>query len=342
MSLCVEAPVPEQPGEHPDAIVLRGRHADGYVDSLALALHAARLNAFFPPVPPLLAHLSFLGPRGSRGLRRSLRLAPHNGLPSAAEVLRVLIDREAARHSRPDQAVPRGASRLARRLRYYRALDGAELMPFQRTRVDLRQQLLEEKQARFRVVMDHYDPVGVQFVRYTILLGQEDGAFGERLIELDRDLAEPTRIFRRKLSQLGSQAAERVFAELDAHPALEVEDVRRCRVGPMLLPGMPPRAAPLAPLLDPASSPCPASQTPWVLAFPEERAALDMLRSADADPLALLLGQPAAALESPEGSCLARSCKLVCPQPLCAPLAELCRELGRPCIVRPIAGASHG
>lgn len=344
MALTFHGPLPSQPQQGATDLLLRGEHSDAYVDTLRHAVAAARLNALFPPSRRLLRHSAFLGARGSEGLYPELRLSRTSGLPSAFDVLRVNVDHGLARefleklgpaHERtPDTAA------LAHRLAYYQRLRQHEVMPLNRMEVDLRQQLPRARAALFRIVLDRYDMRRSQFVRYTILLGQRHRFWRRRQMTVDdSDLVAATEEFRRTVGLLSFHGARQAFQMLDSAEQLEVEDVHRCRVGPVLLPGMD-LDGPLAALLDPRSGPCAGGPTPLVLCLPEDRASVELTTDSGRDLPPLLRGngdeQRAERQDHHDapGYHVTHSCKLVCSPSLVEPLQRLCRELGAPSIVR--------
>jgi hypothetical protein len=346
MALTIEGPTPAQPAAPPTEIVLRGEIADAYVARLDRAIRAARLNALFPPSRPLRAHLGFLGPAGSRGLYDELQLSPLTGLPNAREILRVKIDKDLTAEflaRAADQRAPQPGSPLARRIDYYAALAETEVMPASRLAVDLRQQIESDSRALFRVLFDRFDIATGMFVRYTIMLSQRDSFWGQRhLIVDDADLAAPTERFRRIIGRFTAHEAELAFILLSKLDEITVEDVRRCRIGPLLMPGVDGIGSRLEALLDPARTPEAAEEPPWILCFPEDRAGVEVTEHSSGDPLAQLyrdaVSESARELVDAKadelGYRVAKSRKFVCPRPLRGPLSELCRELGRPSIVR--------
>lgn len=347
MALTVESLSPRRPGADPEAVArIEGPAADAYVERLRRAIRAARTNRLFPPAAPLRAHLGFLGPGGSEQLYPDVVISLQSGLPVAREIYRVKIDRDLAAEFLSGAAgrpAPRPGSRMQRKIAYYGRLARAGVLPISRIRVELRQQLPEQDLALFRVTLDRFDIGFGQFARYTILLGQRDSFWRRRQVIVDDDeLAAPTEGFRRVVSRFAAHEAEVAFLLLSRRAELEVQDVRRCRVGPLLLPGMR-VGGPLERLLDPRRGPCAAGgEPPWILCFPEDRAGLDVAADSDRDPLARLMSE---ALGPEAGAALARqaarlgyrvakSRKFVCPEPLRDPLARLCRDEGAPSIVR--------
>lgn len=344
MPLCIEETATPRASQSSSDIVLEGAIADTYVARLVRAVRAARLNALFPPSTTLISHLSFLGPAGSHGVYPALRVSPLNGLPTPFEIYRVKIDKELApdfltRQAR--RAAPDPESRLGRKVAYYQALSDAETLSVNCMTVSLRRQETDRSVAHLRVVLDRFDLATNQFVRYTILLSQYDSAWRKPLVDLDQELEAPTERFRRIVSRFASHEAEVAFILLSDVDRLEVEDVRRGRIGPLLLPGA--RAGgELEALLDPSTGPCAGGPAPWILCFPEDRAGIDVGEHSSRDPLASLfrdaVGEQSRALIDTKADLLgyrvAKGRKYVCPEPLCRPLTTLCRKLGAPSIVR--------
>ncbi len=344
MALTIEEPTPARPDAQTADLVLCAGVADAYVARLVRALRAARLNALFPPSRPLINHISFLGPAGSSGVYDELRLSPHTGMPTAREVLRVAIDRDLApeflaRAARRPAPLPDGS--LARRIDYYSRLARCEVVPASRMTVDLRRQIEAESRAELRVIYDRFDVATGLFVRYTILLSQRDGFWSQRhVIVDDNDLAAPTEEFRRTVSRFTAHEAEVAFILLSQIDGIEVEDVRRCRIGPMLMPGVHGVGEALEALLDPQAAP--EGAPPWILCFPEDRAGVELATHSAGDPLARLYRDALSdqsrelvdAMSEQLGYKVAKSRKFVCSRPLAATLSDLCRELGAPSVVR--------
>ncbi|MCA9667954.1 MAG: hypothetical protein KC503_20290 [Myxococcales bacterium] len=351
--LAVDGPLPEPRTVEAAAAETRprfigGEAADAYVQRLVRAIGAARLNAFFPDARRLTRHLSFLGGAGSHGVYDGLFVARSSGLPTAREVLRVKIDGDLAEDFLRDvaeQRPPSPESPLARRIAYYRELSAAEVMQLNHMSVELRQRRESDGAALFRVRYDRFDLASEMFVRYTILLTQH-GAGGVRGVRFEEELARATEGFRRIISRFASDEAELCFVLLSEEPNIVVEDVRRCRIGPLLGAGSKlasdeQSADALAALLDPARSQLP---DPWILCFPEDRAGLDVTANSSGDALAPLLRdalseQSRTLLDRKAdelGYRVAKQRKFVCPRGLQKPLAALCRKLGAPSVVRGI------
>lgn len=342
MALTIEEPAPRSSGTSSTDIPLDAALSDTYVQRLVRGIRAARLNALFPPRQALCNHFGFLGQVGSHGLYDGLQISIANGLPTVREILRVKIDHDLAREFLADPRSPKQApqgSRLARRILYYHALVRTQVMPWLRMSVALRKHDSSSNTALFKVVLDRFDLAGNQFVRYTILLTQRHAFWRRRHVMVDdADLSAPTEAFRRIVSRFVSHEAEVAFVLLSEVEGIEVEDVRRCRVGPLLLPGMKVGAR-LEALLGVASV---GAAPPWALCFPEDRCGIDVSDNAAADPLSSLLrdavGASARALYDAKadelGYRVAKTRKFVCSASLRGPLSSLCKELGAPSIVR--------
>lgn len=326
---------------------LAGADADRYIDMLVRAIRGARLNAIFPPERPLCTHLSFLAPEHNGGVYPQLHLAPQSGLPGARDIFRVKIDGDLAADFLADVAerpAPAADSRLARKIPYYTRLASAQLMPLSRMSVELRQHIVAERQALFRVVYDRFDIASCQFARYTILLSQSDRFWRKpHVVVSDADLAAPTESFRRIVGRFTADEAELAFVLLSRVEGIAVEDVRRARVGPLLLPGAR-IGGPIEALLDREQTPEYGDEPRFILCLPEDRAGLEVAAHASGDPLARLyreaVGDDARALIDAKADELdyrvSKERKFVCSHGLRGPLSQLCRDLGAPSIVRGI------
>lgn len=352
MTLPIEEQIPDRPEQAPARgparsrdILLVGADADGYVERLVRAIDAARLNVLFPPVRRLVAHLSFLGPYGSRGVHPQLRVSRTTGLPTTREVLRVTIDRKLAADvvaGAAERRPPQPGSSLARRLDYYETLLAQDVMDTSHLAVDLRQHVPEAGLAKFRVVFDRFDLATGMFVRYTILLEQRHGIWDRRHVVIDdADLAAPTEHFRATVGRFTAHEAELAFVLLSQLEGIAVTDVRRCRVGPMLMPGVGAAGDHVEALMEAADT---GDTPPWILCFPEDRAGVEVAAHSSGDPLSRLYRE-AVSEQSRElvdakadqlGYRVAKRRKFVCPHQLREPLARLCRDLGAPSIVRGI------
>ena len=326
---------------------VEGAAADDYIELLTRAIRGGRLNALFPPSPVLRSHLSFLAPTANHGVYPRLTLSPQSGLPSARDIFRVKIDRDLAAGFLSDHAgrtAPSKDSRLGRKLAYYRDLSTVELMPLSRMRVELRRQVPEDNLALFRVIYDRFDIATCQFARYTILLGQRDRFWRKpHVIVDDADLAAPTESFRRIVGRFTADEAELAFVLLSKVDGIEVEDVRRARVGPLLLPGAR-IGGDLEALLSQQRTPELGESRRFILCLPEDRAGIEVAAHASGDPLARLyreaVGDDVRALIDAKADELdyrvSKQRKFVCSRNLQGALAHLCQSLGAPSIVRGI------
>lgn len=350
MALTIDEPVVElESAEARPApgVQMAGDRAERYIARLIRAIRAGRLNALFPPARRLCTHLSYLQPSRCEQLYPAVHLAPQSGMPTARDVFRVKIDRDLAGDFLLDTAkrpTPAPGTRLARRIAYYSRLQSDEIMPLSRIRVELRQQVPDKNLAQFRVTFDRFDIGTCQFARYTILLDQQDRFWRKQhVIVDDADLAAPTESFRRIVRRFTADEAELALVLLSTVDGIAVEDIRRTRVGPFFLPGA--RVGDrLEQLLDYERTPEHGADPRWILCLPEDRAGIDVAAHASGDPLASLyrdaLGPDARQLIDAKADELdyrvSKTRKFVCSANLSAPLAQLCRQLGAPSIVRGI------
>ena len=251
-------------------IRLAGAAADGYVAVLRQLLAVARPGVHYPDARRLDAHLSFLGPAGSRGVHEALELDAATGLPTLGELLRVRADRDLA-----DGFLREHGDRLPAKAAYYRALAGVEVLPTSAVLVRLRRR--ERQRARFEVVHDRIEADGARLVRTTVQLEQR----GVKHVGLERgDLSAPTETFRRVVERWAGVDAELAFLLLAELPGVRVDEVVRGEIGPLSFAGV---DAP--PLLAPVFARIPGA---FVLHLALERAGVEVAEDRCRDPFARL------------------------------------------------------
>jgi hypothetical protein len=303
---------------------LTGERADGYVAALRRLRAVGRPGAQFPDARRVDAHLSFLGPAGSRGTSDGIDVDPETGMPALRELLRVRADRDLA-----ERFLVEHGDTLPAKAAYYRALAAADVMPT--TALDVRLRSAGKHRASFEVVHDRLDAAAGCFLRYTIHLEQR----GETHVALRRgDLSAPTARFQALAMRYASADAEvafLLFAELDD---VRVTEVTRGQLGPLHFRGVPAPA-----LVEEALAAAPDG---FVLHLPLERAALDVAEDRCRDPFARMyrdaLGPDArAAVEARRGRLgyrVAKDRRLACTPGLEAPLTAALGRAGARLVVR--------
>ncbi len=306
------------------AVRLAGERADSYVSVLRRLLGVARPGAQFPDARRVEAHLSFLGPAGSRGIVDGIDVDPETGMPTLRELLRVRADRDLAAGFLVEHAEALPAKAV-----YYRALAGAEIMPTSALEVRLRG--ATKRAARFEVIHDRLDAAAGCFLRYTSHLEQR----GEGHVSLRRgDLSVPTERFRALAMRYANADAEVAFLLFSELEDVRVTEVARGQIGPLHFGGI---AAPA--LIEEALAACPGG---FVLHTALERAALDVSEDRCRDPFARLyrdvLGADTrAAVEERRarlGYRVSKDRRLACTPALEAPLVAALARAGTRLVVR--------
>ncbi len=288
---------------------LREPVATRYLDALARALGAARINKTFPDRRALEGTLRALRSDSHLGLYDALFVDSRSGLPNLASLTRVLSDRDVGRESltqMDDHATlaARAAEgevfeRIARKRRYYELLAGLDLAPVDSHRVLLRRHEPQQSRASFRVELTKVVANGC-YVRVVIELVQEASIWAHKLAVVDAsgEVAHGTEALRGTVYRLANFDAETLFVRLHELEGVHVERVQRGIVGPVLW--AIPEAGQLHRVLQPIADPLVDAWHAWlsstaittpqlVVSFASDTAAHDVPLEASNDPLAPLL-----------------------------------------------------
>lgn len=256
---------------------------DRYADSLSRLVLKGRLNKFYPDPFAAADRIRFLGASLRKGVYGGAQIDRKSGMPHLRDVMTVQADRRIAedflRQHEARLAAGRSVTeRVRAKLEYYRKLVGASLPPLHSLSVLLRRVYPERDAAAFQVVYDNYDASEGVFTRYTVLLEQNDGIWGDRLLERSGDYTRQTAAFRERIEKLAQDESEILFLLLGKAPAIRIEEVTRGRIGPAWTPWTPgpegwfPRGDPEA----------------FVLHCPLDQASVGTEADSDQDPFASL------------------------------------------------------
>jgi len=223
--------------------LLTGAEEEAYVRRLVQILRAARLNTSYPDARAMRAHVEALSPQVHKGLYGGVEINLDSGLPTYKEWTRVQTDVALA----ADQLVQLGDRRALepkarrnpesihakqlRKIDYYTKLRGRPTSSLGDMHVALRRVIPEERTAWFSVLLDKLDASGL-FVRYTIDLAQQSGAWSKPVVTLNDETAEHTEAFQSLIYKFTSLDAEFTFAKLSALEGLTIERVFKGTVGP--------------------------------------------------------------------------------------------------------------
>ncbi|HXE71968.1 MAG TPA: hypothetical protein VNO81_04845 [Candidatus Nitrosotenuis sp.] len=315
--------------------VLSGESAQVYLAMLRRLLEGGRLNRFYPD-PRALDNLYRMLAR-----RPSLEVDLHTGLPNEPMVGGILAEQEAAERflagidgpglaARQDEA----ARRLAEQVAYYQELRGLTLPRRSHMEMWLRKVDQQRRRAYFMVVFERFDPGEGLFTRYTVQLSQQHGRWSRPQVELKGDDLEATTAFRDVISRYHSDEAEFAFILLSEVPHIEVEEVVRCRVGPLWFGGiyMPPE-------VDQLLARHPGS---FLLHLPCERASRSLKQDLNQDPFALMYRDSLPEAQARElaeakarqlGYRVFKERKFCCTRSLAEPFKEFLAARGQRCVV---------
>ncbi|MEL6341612.1 MAG: hypothetical protein AAFV53_00670 [Myxococcota bacterium] len=201
--------------------------ASRYIIDLQRGLRALRLNRHFPPWRAISGHLDGvrLLPPGER-----LRIDAGTGWPHPEEWLRVRVDRKLAPELLGRLQAIEAAGDLPAQQKgdYLRAL--LDVTPLGTAAFDVSLIELREDAARYEVIIDRLELGRPSLVRWTLRLLERGG---ERFSP-DELEARATGRFERRLRQLTAQPPVPAMMLLQAEEGLEVEELVRGEVGPVL------------------------------------------------------------------------------------------------------------
>lgn len=222
-------------------IVMSDSEADDFLTILRKLIRGGKLNQFFPSPNTMDNLYRLMAPAGNLGIDPQIRLNPRCGLPSEPDIGRVLADKDAcqrflARNDNPEVMgrTDEASFKLHRRIRYLRDINQSELP--RRFNLDLKLRRIDAatRTASFYSVFERYDPGEGVFTRYTVTLRHQDQRWSRnQQIELKGDDLRVTENFRNVISRYSSDEAEFAFILLADVPGIQVEEVVRCRIGPL-------------------------------------------------------------------------------------------------------------
>ena len=291
--------------------------ASSYLDLLAAALAASRINRSFPERRPLESTLQALRGAAHEGLYDSVFVDARSGLPNLASFTRVLSDRMVGLDAvgRMDSAETLAArrdeaevfDRMGRKRRYFERLRALELAPVDLHRVLLRRHEPEQSRASFRVELTKLLADGC-YARVVIELWQRASLWSHKLVQLDDSgaVAEGTEALRGMVYRFAAFDAETLFVRLHELEGVSVERVQRGIIGPALW--TIPDATMLHRSAEPGDDALARTWSQWlpeaatlppqlVMSFASDTAASDVREELSNDPLSPLLANSLAEQE---------------------------------------------
>lgn len=331
--------------EKDPVLVLTGDKAETYCKLLEGLIKGGKANSSFPSGRGLANLAYLLRPSVNRGLTDSVRVNLKNGLPSEPDIGRIIADKDVCKkilashdvesvQKRTDEA----SMRLINRIHYYRDVDKREIPDRYSLDLKLRRTNEEAKTADFIALFERYDPGEGVFTRYTISLQHKSERWSKPKVELRGDDLRYTEEFRNVISRYSSDEAEFAFILLSDVPGITVQEIIRCRIGPLWMKGVqgPPQ---INELLEKYPGNC-------ILNFPQEKVFVpetDDKEDENRDGFARLYRESlppdhkaiADSRAKRLGYVVQKDRKMVCTKPLLAPLRKLMADLGKPCIIYP-------
>lgn len=232
-----------------ETILLEGEHVAAYLKMLIRLINGARINKFYPDQQKVVNLLSFLIPENNFNFYDTLEINRNSGFPVEKEISRVIVDRQIAPKTMREDSeqeliekfrknpIPVNDRRL-RRYHYHKNLMNVQIPEMFNLELKLRMVDTEKYIAFFNNIIDRYDPDSSLFARYTMVIGQEDSKWGKSSVLVDGDQLKFTKNFRYLTSKYAIDEAEFAFILLNDLEHVVVEEVQRCRIGPLYFNGL--------------------------------------------------------------------------------------------------------
>jgi hypothetical protein len=265
-------------GSHP-LRRLDGHDLETYCAAASRLILAGRLNHWYPDPFGCAGYLRALAPSMRQGVYDGVQLDLTTGLPTLKDFVTVRVDASIAEDFISQQESRRAAGRastpkVAAKLDYYRRLTSLRLPPLTRLEVRLRRIQKQRGIASFEVVFDKIDPAEMVFVRYTLLLEQEDRSWEGAFLERSGDYSRQTAAFREKMEKYTQDDSEIAFLLLGKVEGVRLEEVTRGRIGPLWSAWAP----------GPNGWGAPSTNGEFILHLPLDRASVDLGEDRDNDP----------------------------------------------------------
>jgi len=325
-------------------IILDGERVKEYINILTNLLFGARLNKFFPPKQKLINLLHFMIPENNRGFYNKLRINRDTGFPVEREITRVITDwqispktlkenTEIELEERYRQNPVEVNDRRLRRFRYHRELSQKEILNLFSLDMNLRSLDMEKYIAFFNVILDRFDASSSLFSRYTMVVGQEDPRWGRSQVILDGDDLKYTKNFRNLISKYTIDEAEFAYVLLNDLKHVVVEEVQRCRIGPLYF-----RGVRIPGGMEEIFKKHPDA---FILSLPTDRASLHIKEDKNNDPLTVMyrdaLDPDARELRDKKaeqiGYCVYKERKFVCSRKAVSDFRKFLKNRGARCVV---------
>lgn len=230
-------------------IVLEGDRVEGYLNMLIRLVEGGRINKFYPDPARIRSLLHFFVPKNNYGIYEKLLINRETGFPVEKEITRVVADRELAPKTLNTENLADLEARYRenpspvneRRLnlfKYHRDLLRVDVPGLHNMEIKLRTLDTDKYIAYFNVILDRFDVSTGLFIRYTMVVGQEDPQWSSSQVQVEGDQLKYTRGFRNLISRYTADEAEFAFVLLNDLEHVVVEEVQRCRLGPLYFNGV--------------------------------------------------------------------------------------------------------
>ncbi len=322
---------------------ISGETLENYVDIVKKMLKAGRASKFFPDAASFCNMLDLYLPSGNHFMYDTLEINLNTGLPSEREVTRLVTDRQIAPKTLKEDPEEKLRQRVRntpsevnmRRLNrylYHKALITTRILPLMDLQLKLRTVDTDKYIAFFNVEVVRFDVADSIFAKYTLVAGQHDTRWRQQ-VHLSGDDLRYTGKFRNLISRYSVDEAEFAFILLNDLEDITVEEVQRCRIGPLYFKGSRiPRGLEELFLDHPEA---------FILSLPTDRVSINISEDVNNDPLTgfyrdILAPEERLALEKKAEQMqyhVYKERKFVCTRSVLKDFRQFLRDRGARCVV---------
>ena len=268
-------------------ITLSGETLQNYVKILKRLVRGGRTNKYFPDGAAFCNMLDFYLPENNHGMYDTLEINLDTGLPSEKEVTRLVTDRQIAPKTMkedPEAKLRQRATstpsqvnvRRLNRYLYHKELLDTPILPLMDLKLKLRSVDTDQYIAYFNVEVLRLDVADSLFAKYTLVAGQSDSRWKQQ-VHVAGDELKYTGKFRNLISRYSVDEAEFTFILLNELEDVAVEEVQRCRLGPLYF-----RGARIPVGMEALFK---AHPDAFILSLPTDRVSIHIKEDANNDPL---------------------------------------------------------
>jgi hypothetical protein len=230
-------------------LTIKGDKIKQYVEIVTKLIKGGKTSKFYPDITRICNLFYFLVPENNYNLYDSIEINQDTGLPTEKDITRVVVDRNLApdviskdslqelEKNVKNRGIEADVRRLNRWLYHNDILKYPLPAPLDLI-LKLRMIDTDKYTAFFNAEVERFDLASEMFAKYTLVVGQKDIRWKSPSVQVVGDDLKYTEKFRNTLSECTVNEAEFAFILLNDLPAVVIEEVQRCRIGPLYFNGV--------------------------------------------------------------------------------------------------------